>query len=91
MTDKIRENWDEDELPTSTYKPGDLGRIITPGLQELIDHRAPEAEKDRLTKFLTWCPKDVLEGFLVRCLEYGADKAFPKNGKPKTVRKTAPG
>lgn len=86
MADPVRELYDDDEVPQSLYQPGDLGRIVTPSLQELIDHRADPADRQRLRNFLNWIPKDVLEGFLIRCLEFGADKTFPK---PKTVRRAA--
>lgn len=90
-----RNEFDElDELPEEVFKPGELGKIMVPGLADLINHyMKDDPKKEMVLGFVKWCPPEHLEGFLVKCMEYGADKTKPGNEKVtrrKTVRVPAP-
>lgn len=79
------EELEDDEPQQTFYAPGDIGKMALTVLKELVDNRAPETARAHLTKFLDFIPPDQLEEFLVKCIEYGADKVLPQK---KTVRRT---
>ena len=76
--------FEEDDESPLRYGPGDIGNLLKPALKELVEHRTTGSKRQHLMGFIEWVPPETMEGFLILCVEYGADKVMPKR-KPKVV------
>jgi hypothetical protein len=82
------EEFEEELEPRKVfYGPGDLGKMALPVLKEIIAHRAPEGNRERLERFLDFVSPKDLEEYLLHVLDYGASRVLPK----KTARRVAGG
>lgn len=81
---------DLDDAPMEAFQPGEHGRIMVPGLIDLVNHYMKDNPKrEDVIGFLKWVPPTNLEEFLVMCMEYGSDRTKPGNNPKNTRRKAA--
>jgi hypothetical protein len=82
---------DDDEIPEAAvqalFERGSVAREIMPRLFLLVRiYIEDDAEKAKISGFLSWVPGETLEKFLAMALEYAAKKTLPKMGRGRNGR-----
>lgn len=72
----------DDEIK-EVFRQGEYGKLMLPGLTDLVKHYVPQERLNHVLGFLTWIPPDHLEQYLVLALEHGADLTRPKPTKTR--------